>query len=109
MWGCGQAVNIWEEEEASVIRLCKHWPLIHTQIPEESLESGKAQMGNGFYSSPDPPRPGDLIAVPMSKYPFTQTSLTLDFLHSLQKGVSIGMAPVKSSSVLGTELLVGLP
>lgn len=52
--GCGQAVNIWEEEEAVVIRLCKHWPLIHTQIPEKSLESGKAQMGNGFYSSPDP-------------------------------------------------------
>ena len=43
--GCAQAVNIWEdEEEAGVVRLCKHWPLIHTQTPEESLGKHRWEM-----------------------------------------------------------------
>jgi hypothetical protein len=51
-------------------------------------------MGNGFA-----PRPGDLdMAVPMSKYPFTQTSLTLDFLTRFRKVSPLEMALVRSSS-----------
>lgn len=80
-------INIWEEGEVTVVRLCKHCLLIHTQTPEESLEPGKTHVGNGFASSCGAQGLMFLTWLcPCQQYPFTHTSLTPDFLRSFQKG-----------------------